>query len=277
MFIIGSAAIAILKKYLISKALDEEGRENIFLIFASIFVAIFLIITAIIYIISSPFSAIKDYFSIGEQVELEKFLNDYGYVQLVDDSGEDYIYSSEYDFSDFSFEDSVIDVTYYNQADSRWKDFSYGYSDKIGTHGCGPTSLAIVISTLTNKNENPVSMSKWAFENGYCAVGAGSDHQLIPDGAKAFGLNVEGATNDEAEKIVKALTEGKLIIAIMGRGHFTTSGHFLVLRGVTSEGKILVADPISVKKSQQEWDLNIFLNEAKRGAAAGGPFWIISN
>lgn len=73
-----------------------------------------------------------------------------------------------------------------------------------------------------------------------------------------------------------ALADGKLVIAIMGKGHFTTSGHFIVLRGITDSGKILVADPASVKKSNQEWDLNIFLNEARRGAAAGGPFWIIS-
>lgn len=62
----------------------------------------------------------------------------------------------------------------------------------------------------------------------------------------------------------------------MGKGHFTSSGHFIVLRGITEEGKILVADPISIKRSEQEWDLSIILNEARKGADAGGPFWIIA-
>ncbi len=62
----------------------------------------------------------------------------------------------------------------------------------------------------------------------------------------------------------------------MSKGHFTTGGHFIVLRGVTADGKILVADPGSTARSQQKWDLSIILNEANKGASAGGPFWIIS-
>lgn len=49
----------------------------------------------------------------------------------------------------------------------------------------------------------------------------------------------------------------------------------MVLRGVTSEGKILVTDPASRKRSEQVWDFSIILNEARKNAAAGGPFWII--
>jgi hypothetical protein len=80
-----------------------------------------------------------------------------------------------------------------------------------------------------------------------------------------------------AQDIVDALSSGKLVVAIMSKGHFTSSGHFIVLRGVTSEGKILVADPASQKRSQQEWDLSLIMNEARKGAAAGGPFWAIGN
>ena len=42
-----------------------------------------------------------------------------------------------------------------------------------------------------------------------------------------------------------------------------------------SEGKILVADPASKKRSEQEWDISIILDEARKGAAAGGPLWAI--
>ena len=68
---------------------------------------------------------------------------------------------------------------------------------------------------------------------------------------------------------------GKLIVAIMAKGHFTKKGHFIVLRGVTSDGMILVADPGSHKRSEQEWDLSIILDEARKDAGANGPFWII--
>ena len=79
----------------------------------------------------------------------------------------------------------------------------------------------------------------------------------------------------DPQAVVDALASGKLIVALMSKGHFTSSGHFMVLRGVTSEGKILVADPASKKRSEQEWDISIILDEARKGAAAGGPLWAI--
>ena len=39
----------------------------------------------------------------------------------------------------------------------------------------------------------------------------------------------------------------------MAKGHFTSNGHFIVLRGITEDGKVLVADPASYKRSGQEW------------------------
>lgn len=63
----------------------------------------------------------------------------------------------------------------------------------------------------------------------------------------------------------------------MTKGHFTSSGHFIVLRGCTSDGKILVADPSSYKRSEKSWDMSIILNEASKRAGSGGPFWIIGN
>ena len=72
---------------------------------------------------------------------------------------------------------------------------------------------------------------------------------------------------------MEALQEGKLVIAIMSKGHFTNSGHFIVLRGVTEDGKLLVADPASVKRSNKEWDLRIVTSEASRKiGSADGPF-----
>ena len=86
---------------------------------------------------------------------------------------------------------------------------------------------------------------------------------------------MEGCTASEPQRIVDALSQGKLVVAIMLKGHFTSGGHFIVLRGVTSDGQIMVADPASYSRSQKLWDLSIILNEASKRAGAGGPFWII--
>lgn len=179
------------------------------------------------------------------------------------------------DLKDITFTESATAVTYFSQMDKRWNKEPYGRTGTIGQSGCGPTAISIVISSLSNKLVTPLELSNWAYQNGYKCEGNGSYHSLIPAAAKQFNLSVEGASTQEAQKIVDALAEGKLVVAIMSKGHFTSGGHFIVLRGVTEEGQILVADPASLKRSQQEWDLRIILGEANRRAGSGGPFWII--
>lgn len=174
---------------------------------------------------------------------------------------------------DIRFTDGVTEVVYFNQLDGRYADAPYG-TDNIGGYGCGPTSMSIVISSLTDDIVDPIEMADWAYRNGYWCSKSGSYHSLIPGAAEAWGLPVEGCTASEPQRIVDALSEGKLVVALMTKGHFTSSGHFIVLRGV-QEGKILVADPASYSRSQKAWDLSIILNEASRRAGAGGPFWII--
>lgn len=174
---------------------------------------------------------------------------------------------------DIRFSDGAAQVVYYNQLDKRYAHKPYG-TDDIGTYGCGPTCMAMVVSSLTNETVDPVEMAHWAYENGYWCSRSGSYHSLIPGAAKAWGLPVQGCGKTEGQRIVDALSQGKLVVAIMLKGHFTSSGHFIVLRGVEN-GKILVADPANYTRSQQAWDLSIILNEASGRAGAGGPFWII--
>lgn len=167
-------------------------------------------------------------------------------------------------------------VTYYNQFDKRWASQMYGRSSTIGEAGCGPTALSIVISTLTGKNVDPPTMCAWSVKNGHRCEGDGSYHSLIPAGAEHYGLKVEKLGRSSARELEEHLSSGKLVVAIMSKGHFTAYGHFIVLRGITAEGKVLVADPASYKRSEQEWSMSIILNEARSDAAAGGPFWSIS-
>lgn len=172
------------------------------------------------------------------------------------------------------FSDGSTQVVYYNQLDDRWRYEAYG-TDDIGGYACGPTAMSIVVSSLTSETVDPPHMAQWAYENGYWCSKSGSYHSLIPGAAEEWDLPVEGCTASEPQRIVDALADGKLVVALMSKGHFTSSGHFIVLRGVTSDEKILVADPSSYSRSEKAWDFSIILNEASKSAGAGGPFWII--
>ena len=272
------AAAAVVKKLLtklaVDAATDAEKRKRILILILAPVIGLLLLIAFIVYIITSPLSLLLGWLLPNEVKVVEDFQMEYGYNQSIGLYERDYLDGSGIDYGDIVFTDGATDVVYFNQLDAKYKDEPYG-ADKIGTHGCGPTSLAIVVSSLGDRIVDPVEMAAWAVANGGWCEGNGSYHALIPAAAKGFGLNVEGDVQSEPQKIIDALSNGKLVIALMSKGHFTSGGHFIVLRGVTADGKILVADPASHKRSEQEWDFSIILDEARKGAAAGGAFWII--
>lgn len=253
-------------------ATDEQARKRLLTAVLSLVIFLLLLIAFIVHLITSPLSLFAQWITGNDLAMIEEFQIDYGYHQEIGIYEQDYRENIGQSYEGVVFSDGVTEVVYYNQGDERWRNSSYG-SDRIGSHGCGPSSMAIVVSSLSGETVDPPNMARWAAENGYWCPGNGSYHSLIPAAAAAWGLSCEG--NLSAQQIVDALTEGKLVVVIMGRGHFTSSGHFIVLRGVTAEGKILVADPGSVRRSGQEWDLSLIMEEARRGAGAGGPFWAL--
>lgn len=255
-------------------AADEQMRKRLFLLIALPVVGVLLIIAMILQLLTSPLESLKIWLSPSEVPVVDHMRTDYGYTQLLQPDDDAYQESSGQQYDGVILQAGSREVVYFNQLDNRWANKPYGPNDTIGIAGCGPTALAMVVSTLTASTVDPISMSNWAYEQGYLAEGTGSFHSLIPDGAKHFGLQVEGAATHEEQKVIDALSADQLVIAIMGKGHFTSSGHFIVLRGITDEGRILVADPASKTRSEQDWDFNIILNEARKNAGAGGPFWI---
>ena len=179
------------------------------------------------------------------------------------------------DYGNITFTHADTPVVYYNQTDARWGNKLYGRTGTIGWEGCGPTALAMVVASMTDNKVTPYDVAQWSAQNGYRCEGNGSYHSLIPNGGEHYGLTVDKIGKD-SKKLVEALESGKLVIAIMAPGHFTTTGHFIVLRGITEEGNVLVADPASVKRSNQEWPFSTVVNEAAARAGAGGPFWVFS-
>ena len=164
-------------------------------------------------------------------------------------------------------------IIYYNQEDPRWGEMTYGPVDKIADAGCGPTVLSMAVSSFTENKLNPKQMCDWAYVNGYCSIGYGSYHTLIADGLKQF--SIESTVTNNSREVETALKNGKPVIALMGEGHFTSGGHFILLCEMDENGKLTVADPKSVERTIQKWDFTIIAEEAKMSPAAGGAFWIL--
>lgn len=164
-----------------------------------------------------------------------------------------------------------VSVIYYSQGDPRWGSVNFG-GNTIAKAGCGPTSMAICVSTL-GKKVTPVETCKWAAKHGYYVKGSGWSHSVVQGLAKHYKLKCTPIGKSK-KSLQNALKAKKLVVAIMAPGHFTRGGHYIVLRGMTKKGQILVAD-CGNKERNHAWDFDIVFNEARSNASAGGPFWVI--
>lgn len=169
----------------------------------------------------------------------------------------------------------AVELVYFNQGEEPWASGAYG-PDHIQGYGCGPTSLAMLISTLGDETLDPIQAAQAAYKAGYCAPGSGSYLSIVEGMAADYGLEAKSFTDLTAEALCRELVSGHLFIALMGKGHFTNSGHFIVLRGVTLEGKILVADPNSRDRSLVGWDPQLILDELSSSRSDGAPLWCFS-
>lgn len=145
------------------------------------------------------------------------------------------------------------------QWDERW-----GYTDYsgylFGTNACGPTTLSMVAVALTGDTSlNPRVVADFAEENGYAYGGQGTEWTLMSDGCAAFGLEAEELYPME-NMVRNAIEEGRPVVCIMGPGHFTTGGHYVVICG-TDGDRFLINDCNSYSRSAQSWAFEDFVDE----------------
>jgi hypothetical protein len=142
-------------------------------------------------------------------------------------------------------------VPLFLQWDPMWGYEKYG-SDVIGITGCGPTCLAMAGWYLTRDDiMNPAYIARFAQQGGYYEKGYGSSWTLISEGSEKLGLSAKELPLVK-KKMVNALEAGHPVILAVGKGDFTTTGHYIVLTG-TEDGKFRLNDPNSRANSARLW------------------------
>lgn len=164
---------------------------------------------------------------------------------------------------------------YYNQKDELWAGALFG-RDPIGGYGCGPVALAMLISTLCERPVTPVDVAEWGAKAGFAAPGSGSYLSIVQGAAKASGLACASLPVGDAEALRQAIRDGGIAVALMGPGHFTAHGHFILLHGVAPTGEILVADPNSRENSLALWDAEVIFGELSASRNDGAPLWLLT-
>ena len=152
----------------------------------------------------------------------------------------------------------------YLQTDKRWSSWPYSNKDEntnIGRSGCGPTAMAMVIATWVDSSVTPVTTCQWALDHGYKATGNGTYQSYFVPQAKAYGLecyrvntsSIQYMSSSNAAKYHQeahdAVDDGHLVICLMGKGNWTSSGHYILWYSNDGDD-VLINDPASTKSTR---------------------------
>ena len=158
-------------------------------------------------------------------------------------------------------------VVYYSQCDSRWAYTKYSThtsSQNYCNSACGPTSMAMVVATLSNKSVIPTTLGSWSVSHGYRTYNSGTSWGFFCHVAKNYGLKC--SQTSRTDDAVAALKSDKLVVASMGPGYWTSAGHFICLYDVVGDN-IIAHDP--AKTSRVKNTIASFKRESSQ-------YWILS-
>ncbi len=138
------------------------------------------------------------------------------------------------------------DVPAYYQND--YPNNRYG-AGSIATNGCGVAVLASLATYITGHEYLPDELARW-----FGGV-AENNIERFENGATTLGLPWVRAEN--IDTATSALNEGKLLVVMMDgfsfHNPFTASQHFILIRGITTDGRYLVNDPN--RSNYDKWEL----------------------
>ncbi len=152
------------------------------------------------------------------------------------------------------------EIPLFIQWDDRWGYEIYG-SDVFGLNGCGPTCFAMVYVGLTgDTSQNPLSIGAMCIQNNYYYYQQGTGKELFDKGVAKYGLSSKQLPLTESA-VLGSLRAGRPVVVNVGKGDFTSYGHYIVLTGVAEDGTIRVNDPNSPEKSAVTWKLPRLLSQ----------------
>ncbi|WP_255467414.1 C39 family peptidase [Raoultibacter phocaeensis] len=153
------------------------------------------------------------------------------------------------------------EMPYLYQTDPAWSSARYA-ENNFGESGCGPTCMAMVYAMLTGATDrDPAAMAKLAEQGGYSSPD-GTAWLFMTEGAAALGLNATEVPADE-QSMRRELAAGRPIIASMGPGDFTKTGHFIVICDIDLNSQLVIRDPNSPDRSAVSWDFDTILSQCR--------------
>ena len=167
----------------------------------------------------------------------------------------------------------------YLQTDPRWGSLDYsakGEKTTIRASGCGPAAMAMVLSTWADPAVTPATECAWALAHGFKAPHQGTYYGYFEEAGRRYGLktyrlnysNLYGNDRSAYHAQAKdALDRGDLVIACMGKGNWTSSGHYVLVWKIDGN-TIYINDPASNLARRTRGSYDLFKKQVKY-------YWVI--
>lgn len=167
----------------------------------------------------------------------------------------------------------------YLQTDPRWGSLDYsakGETTTIGRSGCGPTAMAMVLATWADPKVTPKTECAWALAHGFKAPHQGTYYGYFEVAGRRYDLKTYRLNytslygNDRSAYHAQArdaLDRGDLVIACMGKGNWTSSGHYVLVWKIDGN-VIFINDPASTKPVRIRGAYSLFKQQVKY-------YWVI--
>ena len=144
---------------------------------------------------------------------------------------------------------------YLLQTDSRWKNVKYTSSNNssqtIGSSGCGPTSMSMIINEWFDKSYTPVTACAYSVSAGYRTASNGTAWGFFKAMAVKYGLKFTQTSYSATAKKFLDENPGSLVICAMRKGNWTTGGHFILM--YKCDGTyVYINDPASTRSNVQK-------------------------
>lgn len=150
---------------------------------------------------------------------------------------------------------------FWKQTDKRWADLRNG-SMTLRSGGCGPTTIANIVSALLNKNITPAKVWKYMKKRGYIIPGKGSTWAGITATLTHYGIDF--ITTYVDKEVTNSLKAGMWVLGLAGPSRWTSSGHYFCIYKLTSSNHLLISDPYSGSDyCQKDGTLNEYLSANK--------------
>lgn len=132
---------------------------------------------------------------------------------------------------------------YFSQNDPRWKNMAYS-SGTIGSLGCGPTAMAMVLNRKLNTNDI-YPTNTMAVARDY-ASWDGTDWQYFIEGVEAYGLKSYDIPVHK-DAFTQALKTNPIVVRV-GPGSFINAGHYMVVDSYKN-GSFVINDPFNYRRN----------------------------